>query len=182
MFSRAEIVRYAQSALERAQAAVPKWFGLLPRAGVRIEAYPAYREASGTGEYQSSSEDGTRPGTFYIPTSNPTQRPRAGQESLCFHETVPGHHLQGAIALERGDRLHPLARYVYTSGYAEGWALYAERLADEMGLYSADIDRLGMLSDQAARAARLVVDTGMHALGWTRQQAVDYMLENSNWS
>jgi uncharacterized protein (DUF885 family) len=182
MFSRAEIVRYAQSALERAQAAVPKWFGLLPRAGVRIEAYPAYREASGTGEYQSSSEDGTRPGTFYIPTSNPTQRPRAGQESLCFHETVPGHHLQGAIALERGDRLHPLARYVYTSGYAVGWALYAERLADEMGLYSADIDRLGMLSDQAARAARLVVDTGMHALGWTRQQAVDYMLENTIWS
>jgi uncharacterized protein (DUF885 family) len=182
MFSRTEIVRYAQAALGRAQAAVPMWFGLVPRAGVRIEAYPAYREASGTGEYQSSSEDGTRPGTFYIPTSSPTRRPRAGQESLCFHETVPGHHLQGAIALERGDRLHPLARYVYSSGYAEGWALYAERLADEMGLYSADLDRLGMLSDQAARAARLVVDTGMHALGWTRQQAIDYMLANTIWS
>jgi uncharacterized protein (DUF885 family) len=180
--TRKEIVAYAQAALERAQAAAPKWFGLLPRAAVRIEPYPAYREASGTGEYQSSSEDGARPGIFYIPTVNPTKRPRAGQESLCFHETVPGHHLQGAIALERGDAIHPLARYLYSSGYGEGWGLYAERLADEMGLYSGDIDRMGMLSDQAARAARLVVDTGIHAFGWSRQQAIDYMRANTIWS
>jgi len=180
--SREEILTFAQAALERAQTAVPKWFDLQPHAEVRIEPYPAYREASGTGEYQSSSEDGKRPGIFYIPTVNPQSRPRAGQESLCFHETVPGHHLQGAIALERGAAIHPLARYLYTSGYAEGWALYAERLADEMQLYSGDIDRRGMLSDQAGRAARLVVDTGMHALGWTRQQAVDYMLANTIWS
>jgi uncharacterized protein (DUF885 family) len=179
---RKEIVEYAQAALARAQAEAPKWFGLLPKADVRIEPYPAYREASGTGEYQSSSADGGRPGIFYIPTSNPTQRPRAGQESLCFHETVPGHHLQGAIALERGDAVHPLARYLYTSGYGEGWALYAERLADEMGLYGDEVDRLGMLSDQAARAARLVVDTGLHAFGWTREQAVEYMRANTLWS
>jgi uncharacterized protein (DUF885 family) len=179
---RAQIVDYAQAALARAQTAAPKWFGLLPKADVRIEPYPAYREASGTGEYQSSSEDGKRPGIFYVPTAHPAQRPRAGQESLCFHETIPGHHLQGAIALERGDAIHPLARYVYTSGYGEGWALYAERLADEMGLYSDEIDRLGMLSDQAARAARLVVDTGLHAFGWTREQAVDYMRANTLWS
>jgi len=113
---------------------------------------------------------------------NPQSRPRAGQESLCFHETIPGHHLQGAIALERGGAIHPLARYLYSSGYAEGWALYAERLADEMQLYSGDIDRIGMLSDQAGRAARLVVDTGIHSMGWTRQQAVDYMLANTIWS
>ena len=180
--SRQEILDYAQAALARARGAMPKWFGLVPRADVRIEAYPAYREASGTGEYQSSSEDGTRPGLFYIPTVNPEKRPRAGQESLCFHETIPGHHLQGAIALERGDAIHPLARYVYSSGYAEGWALYAERLADEMQLYGSDLDRMGMLSDQAARAARLVVDTGIHAMGWTREQAIRYMLENTIWS
>jgi uncharacterized protein (DUF885 family) len=180
--SRQEIVDYAQAALGRAREAVPKWFGLLPRADVRIEPYPAYREASGTGEYQSSSEDGTRPGLFYIPTVNPEKRPRAGQESLCFHETIPGHHLQGAIALERGSAIHPLARYLYSSGYGEGWALYAERLADEMQLYSGDLDRMGMLSDQAARAARLVVDTGIHAMGWTRDQAIRYMLENTIWS
>jgi uncharacterized protein (DUF885 family) len=180
--TRREIVDYAQAALGRAREAMPKWFGLVPRADVRIEAYPAYREASGTGEYQSSSEDGKRPGLFYIPTVNPEKRPRAGQESLCFHETIPGHHLQGAIALERGSAIHPLARYLYSSGYGEGWALYAERLADEMELYSGDLDRLGMLSDQAARAARLVVDTGIHALGWSRDRAIAYMLENTMWS
>jgi uncharacterized protein (DUF885 family) len=180
--TRQDILDYAQAALGRAQTAMPKWFGLLPKAEVRIEPYPSYREASGTGEYQSSSEDGKRPGVFYVPTVNPQSRPRAGQESLCFHETIPGHHLQGAIALERGGAIHPLARYLYSSGYAEGWALYAERLADEMKLYGGDIDRLGMLSDQAGRAARLVVDTGIHALGWTRQQAIDYMLANTIWS
>src|SRR5207253_2352061 len=106
------------------------------------------------------------------------KKSRAPAESTAFHETIPGHHLQGAIALERRD-IHPIGRYLGNSGYLEGWALYTERLADEMKLYTADLDRLGMLSSQALRAARLVVDSGMHALEWTRQQAIDYMVAHT---
>ncbi len=180
--SREAILEYAEAAVSRAEAAMPRWFGRLPRAGFRIEPYPAYRENTGTGEYQSPSEDGSRPGVYYIPTREPERRPRAGQESLAFHETMPGHHLQAAIALEAGDRIHPIARYLYNSGYGEGWALYAERLADEMGLYGSDLDRLGMLSDQAARAARLVIDTGIHAFGWSRARAIDYLAAHTTWA
>jgi uncharacterized protein (DUF885 family) len=100
---------------------------------------------------------------------------------VLYHETYPGHHLQGAIALELGEQVHPIARYLYNAGYGEGWALYSERLADEMGLYSGPLDRMGMLSDQAARAARLVIDSGIHTKGWARQQSVDYMLANTAW-
>ncbi len=175
-----EVLQYSVAALARAKARVPEAFGRLPKADVEIRAYPAYR-ASGTGEYHSSSEDGTRPGIYYIAVVNPTRRSRAIQESVLHHETYPGHHLQGAIALELGDRVHPIARYLWNSGFGEGWALYSERLADELGLYSGPLDRMGLLSDQAARAARLVVDSGIHAQGWTRQQAVDYMLNNTAW-
>jgi uncharacterized protein (DUF885 family) len=160
---------------------MPNAFGHLPKAEVIIEPYPAYR-ASGTGEYQSSSEDGSRPGIFYIAVSDPEHRSRAGQQSVLYHETWPGHHLQGAIALELADAVHPLARYLYNSGYGEGWGLYSERLADELGLYSGPLDRIGMLSDQAARAARLVIDTGIHTMGWSREQAVQYMTGNTAWA
>jgi uncharacterized protein (DUF885 family) len=175
-----EVLQYSVTALSRARAKMPDAFGRLPKADVEIRAYPAYR-ASGTGEYHSSSEDGTRPGIYYIAVVNPTGRSRAIQESVLHHETYPGHHLQGAIALELGDRVHPIARYLWNSGFGEGWALYSERLADELGLYSGPLDRMGLLSDQAARAARLVVDSGIHTKGWTRQQAVDYMLNNTAW-
>jgi uncharacterized protein (DUF885 family) len=175
-----EVLQYSVNALARAKARMAAAFGRLPRADVEIRAYPAYR-ASGTGEYQSSSEDGRRPGIYYIAVTDPTRRSRAIQESVLHHETYPGHHLQGAIALELGDRVHPIARYLGNSGFGEGWALYAERVADELGLYSGPLDRMGLLSDQAARAARLVVDSGLHTLGWTRQQAVDYMLNNTAW-
>jgi len=175
-----EVLQYSVAALARAKARMPDAFGRLPKADVEIRAYPAYR-ASGTGEYHSSSEDGTRPGIYYIAVVNPTRRSRAIQESVLHHETYPGHHLQGAIALELGDRVHPIARYLWNSGFGEGWALYSERLADELGLYSGPLDRMGLLSDQAARAARLVVDSGIHTQGWTRQQAVDYMLNNTAW-
>ena len=90
--------------------------------------------------------------------------------------------MQGAIALELGKKVHPLVRYTYNAGYSEGWALYSERLAEELGLYKTPLDLMGMLSDQAARAARLVVDSGIHTKGWTRQQAVDYMLNNTGWA
>jgi uncharacterized protein (DUF885 family) len=177
--NRADLIAYSQAALARAKAAAPQWFGILPKADVRIEAYPAYREKSGApGEYNPSSEDGTRGGLFYINASQPEKTTRADNESTAFHETIPGHHLQVAIAVERKE-IHPIGRYIFNSGYVEGWALYAEGLADEMKLFSGDLDRLGMLSSQNWRAARLVVDTGLHALGWTRQQAIDYMLAHT---
>jgi len=179
--TREDVLDYALESLDASKAAMPGAFGLLPRADLLIKPYPPYREAGGTGEYHSSSEDGTRPGIYYIAVADPTHRSIAGQQSVLYHEGYPGHHLQGAIALELGDRVHPIARYLWNSGFGEGWALYAERLADELGLYSGPLDRIGLLSDQAARAARLVVDSGIHTMGWTRQRAVDYMLANTAW-
>jgi uncharacterized protein (DUF885 family) len=176
--SRDELISYSQAALARAKAAAPAWFGLLPRADVVIEPYPAFREKSGPNEYVPPAEDGSRPATFFISAYEAEKKSKAGPESTAFHETIPGHHLQNAIALERKE-IHPIGRYIGNSGYGEGWALYSERLADEMKLYSGDLDRLGMLSSQALRAARLVVDTGLHTLGWTRQQAIDYMLAHT---
>jgi len=156
-------------------------FGRLPKANVLVKPYPDFAE-SGVGEYHSSSEDGTRPGIFYIAVTDPTHRSRTTQKSTLYHETYPGHHLQGAISLELGDRVHPIARYFGNSGFSEGWALYSERLADELGLYDDPVDYIGLYSDQGARAARLVIDTGLHTKGWTRQQAVDYMLSNTSWA
>ena len=179
--SREDVLNYALQSVEAAKTAMGRAFGVLPRADMLIKPYPSYREAGGTGEYQSSSEDGTRPGIYYIAVTDPNHRSIAGQQSVLYHEGYPGHHLQGAIALELGDRVHPIARYLYNNGFAEGWALYAERLAGELGLYTGPLDEIGLLSDQAARAARLVVDSGLHTKNWTRQQAVDYMLANTAW-
>jgi uncharacterized protein (DUF885 family) len=176
--SREELIGYSEAALARAKAAAPGWFGLLPKADVRIEPYPKYREKNAPNEYNAPAEDGSRPGLFLISAYEAEKKSRAPNESTAFHETIPGHHFQIAIAMERKGP-HPIGRYIFNSGYVEGWALYAERLADEMKLYSSDLDRLGMLSSQAFRASRLVVDSGMHRLGWTRQQAIDYMLEHT---
>ena len=176
--NREQLIAYSQAALGRAKAAAPGWFGLLPKADVVIQPYPKFREKSGPNEYNAPAEDGSRPGIFFINAYQPGRHSRVEDESTAFHETVPGHHLQGAIALER-KTIHPIGRYIFNSGYAEGWALYSERLADEMKLFSSDLDRLGMLSSQALRAARLVVDSGLHTMGWTRDQAIEYMLAHT---
>ena len=173
--TREQIIEHSRAAIARAEREMPKWFGIMPKAKVVVERYPEFREKSAVGEYQAPAEDGSRPGVFMISTYEPTKRSRSGPESVAFHEAIPGHHLQIAIAMERGSANHPIARYLGNSGYSEGWALYAERLADEMGLFASDLDRIGMLSEQALRAARLVVDPGMHVLGWTRDQAIEYM-------
>ena len=177
----AAVLKYSNDALDAVKAAMPRAFGVLPKADVLVKPYPEFAE-SGSGEYHSSSEDGTRPGIFYIAVTDPTGRSRSNQLATLHHETFPGHHLQGAIALELGDQQHPLARYLWNSGYGEGWALYSERLADELGLYPTPLDRIGLYSDQIARASRLVMDSGLHTKGWTRQQAVDYMMANSGWA
>ena len=175
------VLQYSTDALDAVKAAMPEAFGVLPKADVLVKPYPEFAE-SGSGEYHSSSEDGTRPGIFYIAVADPTGRSISNQLATLHHETFPGHHLQGAIALELGDQQHPLARYLWNSGYGEGWALYSERLADELGLYPTPLDRIGLYSDQIARASRLVMDSGLHTLGWTRQQTVDYMMANSGWA
>jgi uncharacterized protein (DUF885 family) len=127
--------------------------------------------------YQPPPIDGSRPGHYYVNTSDPTSRSRFEAEALAFHESVPGHHTQIARALELD--LPTLQRMFYVTAFVEGWALYAERLADEMGLYTDDVARLGMLSFDSWRACRLVVDTGLHALGWSRSRAIDFMRANS---
>jgi uncharacterized protein (DUF885 family) len=187
--SREELIAHAEKALARAKAAMPRWFGRLPKADVEIRPQPAFREPT-SDQYNGPAEDGSRPGVYLISTWEPEKKSRAGVESTAFHETIPGHHLQGAIALEHAS-LSPVLRFtLYDStatwrcndAYGEGWGLYAERLADEMGLFSSDLDRLGMLVGQAFRAARLVVDPGLHVLGWSRQDAVEFMLAHTSLS
>ncbi len=128
--------------------------------------------------YRSPADDGSRPGQYYINTSHPETRPRYEAEALAYHEAIPGHHLQIAIAQEL-EGLPAFRRHLGPNAFFEGWGLYVERLADEMGLYSGDVDRIGVLSFDAWRASRLVVDTGMHALGWTRRQAIEFMVDHT---
>ncbi len=175
------VLQYSVDGLDAAKEAMSRAFGRLPIADVVVKPYPEFA-ASGSGEYHPSSEDGSRPGVYYIAVVEPRKRTRAWQLSTLYHETYPGHHLQIAIALELGEKVHPISRYFGNSGFSEGWALYAERLADELGLYRDPLDHIGLYSDQGARAARLVIDTGIHTKGWTRQQAVDYMLANTSWA
>ena len=174
-----EIIDTAQAVIARGKAEMGAWFGLLPQADVVIEPYPEFRQKAGApGQYQSAPEDGSRPAIFLINPSRPTEHSRADGENTSMHEAIPGHHLQTAIAKERKD-LHPLSRYTFSSGFGEGWALYAERLGDEMGLYSSDLGRMGMLSSEAFRAARMVIDAGIHTRGWTREQALEYLTSHT---
>jgi uncharacterized protein (DUF885 family) len=176
--TREELIKYAEAAVERGRQAMPRYVTRIPKAPVIVEPYPAFLEKSAPGGQAVPPTADGRPGKYLINAYNASEQSKAGLESTAFHETYPGHHLQGAIALERPD-LHPIARYFFLSGFGEGWALYSERLADELGLFSSDLDRLGLLSNEALRAARLVVDSGMHALGWDRQRALDYLMANT---
>ncbi|MGN6250471.1 MAG: DUF885 domain-containing protein [Marmoricola sp.] len=175
-FTRAEeLVEAAEVAMARAWAAMPEWFEVLPQAPCAVEGVTTGAKAY----YFPPAADGTRGGTFFINVDDPGSWGTFELESLAFHEGIPGHHLQLAIASELPATVPALRRFSENAAYAEGWGLYTERLADEMGLYSSDVQRLGMLSADSLRACRLVVDTGLHALGWSRQQAVDYMVANS---
>ena len=174
-----EVEGKAQEALARASAAVPRWFGIQPRERCEVKVMGMYEAPNSTiAYYRQPAADGSRPGYYMINTYQPATRPRYEAEALAFHESVPGHHLQIAIAQELTG-IPEFRKHVGTTAYVEGWALYTERLADEMGLYSGDLDRIGMLSYDAWRSCRLVVDTGLHAMGWSRQQAIDYMVQNS---
>ncbi|WP_051367597.1 DUF885 domain-containing protein [Hamadaea tsunoensis] len=174
-----EIVEAVTTALRRAEASVPDWFRDYDTAPCEVRVMDAAEaENSVLGYYQPPSADGRRAGAHVINTSHPTARTRFEYEALAFHESVPGHHLQIAAA-QRLTGVPDYRRLGYVTAHGEGWGLYAERLADRMGLYTSEESRLGMVSFDAWRACRLVVDTGIHAFGWSRQRAIDYMLDNT---
>ncbi|MFD6888480.1 DUF885 domain-containing protein [Streptomyces sp. NPDC059957] len=171
-----ELLAVARDSIARAQQAAPRRFGRLPSAPLALEgrAVPGAPQAW----YMPAALDGSRPGTYHANTDRAEERSRILAEATAFHEAVPGHHVQISLAqeLEGLPRLRSLA---WINAYIEGWGLYSERLADELGLYSGPLDRLGMLAMDSLRAARLVVDTGLHHFGWSRERAVGFLRENT---
>jgi uncharacterized protein (DUF885 family) len=169
-----QIVADSKAAMAKARAAMGDWFGRLPKSDCDVEP----TTSGAIAYYFAPPKDGSRGGVFFMNVSDPEGWGRFEIENTSYHEGIPGHHLQLAIAGELED-IPEFRKRLFIAAYGEGWGLYSERLADEMGLYSSPLDRMGMLSADSMRACRLVVDTGMHALGWSRQQAVDYMVANS---
>ncbi len=168
-----EVVRVATELHARAEAAAPGYFARVPEAACRVRA----TDTGSMGFYSPPAADGSRPGIFFLNTSTP-EIWGPNLAATVFHEGVPGHHFQAALALEDED-LHDMHRRLFLPAFGEGWGLYSERLADEMGLYDDPVQRLGMLMTDSLRACRLVVDTGLHALGWGRRRAIDYFLEHT---
>ncbi len=172
-----EMVEDARNAIERAWEAAPEWFRAMPKAPCEVMEIPeALAPSQPPAYYYPPAPDGSRPGTYFLNTYAPETRLLTDSESTAFHEAIPGHHFQLTIASEL-EALPAFRRHAIGFAHAEGWGLYSERLADEMGLYSSPVSRLGMLSADSWRAGRLVVDTGLHHLGWSRQQAIDFLTE-----
>ncbi len=180
-----QLVRFAAELIARAEAEAPRWFGRLPGDGCEVRAVEAHMEQEAPPAfYVPPSEDGSRRGIYYINTYDPASRPLHRIVATTYHEAVPGHHFQIAIEQELRD-LPAFRRFgsrLAGGSYVEGWALYAERLAHEMGLYREPHERFGALESEGWRAARLVVDTGLHALGWTRQRSIDFLRERAGLS
>lgn len=175
---RAALIAYGVELNEQARARLPRWFGQLPQAPVEIRRMPTAIEAGGPGAfYLPPVIDAGRPGQFIINLRDTANQPRFDLPTLIHHEALPGHHLQNALMMEAKD-LPQLRRLPVFSGYLEGWGLYAEQLADEMGLFeNNELGRLGYFASMLFRAARLVVDSGLHHKRWTREQAIAYMRE-----
>ena len=173
--SRDAVIPQTDSIIARAWDAAPKWFGILPRARVKVEPFPAFEERSvPAGQYFRAALDGSRPGIYRINLylfTKPGGRLEA--DRIAFHEAVPGHHFQLAIAQERTG-VHPITRYLFNSAFSEGWAIYSERVADEMGLYASDAERLKDLEGIIYAFSTVVMETGMHVKGWTREQAIAF--------
>jgi uncharacterized protein (DUF885 family) len=159
------------------RAKLPEWFGTLPKADLIIKRVPKYTEAGAPGGYYNNgSLDGKRPGTYYINLRDTAEVPSWTLPTLTYHEGIPGHHLQ--LSLQQEADLPMIRKLTFYSSYIEGWALYAEQLAVEMGMYDNDPwGRIGQLHDAMFRGVRLVVDTGMHAMKWSREQATKYYTE-----
>src|SRR5688572_9891549 len=177
------LVRLALEQTDRAYAAAPRYFGRLPSANCEVKSVEAYREAeSPPAFYMPPTVDGSRQGQYYINTYQPMERQLHKIAAITYHEATPGHHFQIAIEMElKGlPAFRTLGSRMAGVAYVEGWGLYCERLADEMDLYASDEERLGMLDAQSFRAARLVVDSGLHAMNWTRDQAIEFMQERGS--
>jgi uncharacterized protein (DUF885 family) len=178
-----DLVRLAEDQVKRSWDAAPAWFGRLPSANCEVRQVEEFREADmAAAFYNSPTEDGSRPGIYYINTYDLPSRDLHVIAGITFHEANPGHHFQVAIEQEFADRprLRRFGGILAGSAFVEGWALYAERLADEMGLYANEWERLGMLENQNLRATRLITDTGIHALGWDRERAVAKLEEGGS--
>lgn len=174
-----ELLDYLNAGMVKIQGQSPKYFGRIPKSKVEIRRVPPDIEAGATaGYYQPPTLDGSRPGAYYINLRNTAETPKWGLMTLTAHEASPGHHHQIALAQE-STAVHPVRRLAWFSVYSEGWGLYAEQLADEMGVYEGDpFGLVGYIKSYMFRAARLVVDTGLHHKHWTREQGVDYMVKS----
>jgi uncharacterized protein (DUF885 family) len=173
-----ELVRRAEAYVASAFAAAPAWFGALPSGDCEVKPVEPHQEKDAPPAfYFPPAADGSRAGRYYINTYQPASRPLHRLAATTFHEATPGHHFQIALEAELPglNRFRRLGSRLAGVAYGEGWGLYAERLADEMGLYADDRERFGMLDSEAWRAVRLIVDTGMHAFRWTRQQSIDLL-------
>jgi uncharacterized protein (DUF885 family) len=167
-----------QALIDSMAGRLPEMFSVLPRARVKAERVPLFREATAGTYYQPAKLDGSSPGIFYANLGYRHFKP--GMPCLTYHEAIPGHHLQIALEQESPDTRLFKAFFFFT-GFGEGWALYAERLAKEFGFYRDARSRIGYLKSELFRATRLVVDTGLHFKRWTRDQAFEYMQENNGW-
>ena len=177
---RAQLIADIEARVSRVLERAPQWFGRLPQAPLEVRRVPPFAEDAMPGAYyEAPSLSGDAPGIYYVNLRSLSEMTRIDLPTQDYHEAVPGHHFQIALAQEQRD--HPLLRRMMSFNvYSEGWELYAEQLADELGFNDGDpIARIGYLRWQLWRAARLVVDTGLHARGWSRQQAIDYLIETT---
>jgi uncharacterized protein (DUF885 family) len=177
--SRQELEQGFYAVKRKVEGKVPEYFSQLPKAPLVIKSYPAYREKfEAGGSYDQGTPDGSRPGTFYFNAYDLPSRSTWEETTLFLHEGEPGHHFQISLAQEN-EALPAFMRFGGNTAYVEGWALYAESLGYPMGLYTDPYQRFGNLNDEMLRAMRLVVDTGIHSKGWTRDQSIKYMLDHS---
>jgi uncharacterized protein (DUF885 family) len=176
--TKAELVARATEDIDRAMAAAPRFFGVLPRAGCEVRPVEEYKEKDAPfAYYYPPAPDGSRPGIYYANTYDLASRKYTKLATTTYHEAAPGHHFQISLEMENPhlNTFRRLGARAVGGAYIEGWGLYSERLADEMGLFRSESERFGMLDAQAWRAARLVVDTGLHALRWPRQRSIDFL-------
>lgn len=176
---RAQILADYGAMIDEVEGRLPDYFGKLPQAEVVVERVPPFKEEGSAGAYYNPpSLDGSRPGVFYANLRDVSEVQKFRMRTLAFHEAVPGHHLQVALAMETSD-LPLFRRFLPMTAFIEGWALYAERVALEEGFHQTPYEELGALSAELFRAARLVVDTGIHAMHWTRERAVDFLVDQA---
>ena len=172
-----EVIVHFNEIHERMKPNISKLFDMTPKTAFEVRRTEEFREASASAEYNQGSLDGTRPGIFYVPVPDATTYNIYSDESLFLHEAIPGHHYQISLTQEN-ENLPEFRKTLWYSGYGEGWALYSESLGKELGLFTDPYQYFGMLGAEMHRAVRLVVDTGLHSKGWTREQAIQYSLEN----